>query len=204
MYRQEQNRAHILGLQKDLRMLCAQTGDPQPSISGRYDAATREAIRRFQLRHHLPVTGKTDLSTWDHIVHEANQMRSRIALPLAVRIFPHTGLTIRLGDSGRFIYLLQAMLNSLRTQFPALLPLSYTGIYDHATELVVFALQHAAALPETGRLNAQTWRVLAQLYTHAAICAADIPDEPMHYVQTAAHTDVSHETNPIARALQKA
>lgn len=176
MYTEAQRRAHILGLQQDLRVIYAETGDPLPYISGKYDAHTENAIRLFQRRHSLPMTGKTDLSTWDRVVHEANQVRSRTALPLAVRIFPHATLTVSPGDSGRFVYILQAMLNGLGEQFPLLLPLPHTGVYDAATERVVIALQRVSGLQQTGQLDAETWNVLAHLYSHVIMRTDNILD----------------------------
>lgn len=176
MYTEDQRQEHILGLQKDLRVIHANTGDRLPYLSGKYDHYTEEAVRLFQTRHNLPITGKTDLSTWDQIVHEANQVRSQTAIPLAVRIFPHASLTVGAGDRGRFVYILQAMLNSLAQHFPSLLPLSYTGIYDAPTEQAIAALQRTASLPVTGQLNADTWNILADLYSHLMTRTHDILD----------------------------
>lgn len=166
MYTEEQREQHVLGLQKDLRMIHAKNGDTQPHISGIYDDHTEQAVRAFQLRYKLPVTGKADLTTWDRIVHESNLIRNRNAAPLAVRIFPHAALIVSPGDEGRFVYILQAMLNGLHREFPHLLPLQYTGIYDIPTERVTKSLQRAAGLPQTGRIDAGTWDMLARLYSH--------------------------------------
>lgn len=176
MYIEEQTRAHICGLQKDLRVIHAASGDTLPPVSGVYDSLTEEAIREFQARHGLPITGKTDLSTWDRVVHEANLHRSRTALPLAVRVFPHATLTVGMGDSGRFVYILQAMLNGFTAQLSDLLPLPYTGVYDPPTARVVSTLQQSAGLPATGKINAETWNMLAQLYSHFILHTENILD----------------------------
>ena len=169
MYTREQKRAHIRGLQKDLRVIHKKTGDGLPRINGKYDKCTEDAVRSFQMRHNLPITGETDLSTWDRVVHEANRVRSRAALPPAVRIFPHTALSVCEGDSGRFVFILQTMLNRLSTHFTSLLPLPYTGIYDQKTERVISALQRKSQINETGRLDAQTWNALARLHAQTVM-----------------------------------
>ena len=63
MYTQEQRRAHVRGLQQDLRVVQAALGEPLPKVSGVYDDATEHAVQRFQRHFGLPVTGKADLST---------------------------------------------------------------------------------------------------------------------------------------------
>ena len=171
MYTEEQRRAHVRGLQQDLRMIQNAQNLPLPKISGVYDAPTVQAVRQFQLRAGLPVTGETDLSTWDRIVQEANHLRAQTALPLAVRIFPGAAQVAAPGDRGRFLYILQGILNGLSAQYPALLPLPYTGVYDAATERAVRRLQQNSGLPATGRLDAATWNALAYLYSHAGLRA---------------------------------
>ncbi len=45
------------------------------AVSGRYDAATREAVCRFQQLSRLPVTGMVDKATWDEITDLYNASR---------------------------------------------------------------------------------------------------------------------------------
>lgn len=176
MYTEDQRRAHVRGLQMDLRVIQAALGEPLPKISGVYDIETEQSVRRFQRRFGLPVTGQTDLSTWDRIVQEANLVRSRTALPLAVRVFPSAVQIVALGDRGRFVYILQSILNGLAMQYPDLLPIPYTGVFDEPTERAVRRLQQSAGLRTTGRLDADTWNALAHLYSHVGLRSEDFLD----------------------------
>ncbi len=175
MYTDEQRRQHICGLQQDLRII--QGSAAGPKISGTYDAPTTEAVKHFQQQNHLPVTGQTDIGTWDMIVQQANAIRSRTAQPLAVRIFPNAAQVVLPGDHGRFLYILQGMFNGLLAQFPACLPLVYTGIYDAATENAVAALQRSAGLPANGRLDASTWNAFAHLYSNDGLQTDNFIDQ---------------------------
>ncbi len=166
MYTDEQRQEHIRGLQQDLRVIQAAQDGPLPKISGVYDALTEDAVRRFQRQQGLPVTGRTDLTTWDRIVHAANRARSQTALPLAVRVFPSALQLVEPGDQGRFLYILQGILNGLADTYANMPAIPYSGVYDDATEQSVTALQRAAGLPATGRLDADTWNALAHLYSH--------------------------------------
>lgn len=168
MYSNEQFAEHIRGLQQDLRVINAKHDDVMPKISGVYDILTVDAVKRFQRRFGLPVTGKTDLSTWDRIVRESNLIRSKTAIPLAVRVFPSAIYVISSGDTGRFIYILQAVLNGLAIKFPEIAPISYTGIYDEQTERAIKILQNSSGLPSTGKLDASTWNAISFLYSNVA------------------------------------
>src|SRR5699024_8560140 len=99
MYSDEQRIEHIRGLQQDLRVIHAKNDESLPKISGVYDVLTEDAVKRFQRRFGLPVTGKTDLTTWDKIVHESNLIRSKNSIPLAVRVFPNAMYVVSLGDT---------------------------------------------------------------------------------------------------------
>lgn len=166
MYTDEQKTSHISGLQQDLRVIHNKYNDILPKISGVYDSSTEDAVKRFQQRFGLPITGQTDLNTWDRIVHESNLIRSQKAIPLAVRVFPNAAYTATLGDQGRFIYILQAILNGISSRFSYLPSVEYTGTYDNATQDFVKSLQKNAGLPITGNLNADTWNAIAFLYSH--------------------------------------
>lgn len=45
--------------------------------SGTYDAETEDAIRQFQEKNRLPVTGKVDKATWNRIVREYSNLEKR-------------------------------------------------------------------------------------------------------------------------------
>ncbi len=169
MYSDEQRMEHIRGLQQDLRVIHAKNDELLPKISGVYDVLTENAVKRFQRRFGLPITGKTDLTTWDKIVHESNLIRSKNAIPLAVRVFPNAMFIVSTGDTGRFIYILQGILNGLAIEFPYLPKIDYTGIYDCNTEQAVKILQKNSGLPSTGKLDADTWNAISFLYSNIAV-----------------------------------
>lgn len=173
MFSDEQLIEHIRGLQQDLRVINAKHDELLPKISGVYDVLTEDAVKRFQRRFGLPITGKTDLTTWDKIVHESNLIRSKNSLPLAVRVFPNAMYVVSLGDTGRFIYILQGILNGLAIEFPYLPKIDYTGVYDCNTEQAIKILQKNSGLPPTGKLDAATWNSISFLYSNIAVSLED-------------------------------
>ena len=169
MRTEEQRRASIRSLQRDLRIL-GQAGQIVPivPVSGDYDSATVAAVRDFQRKSRMPPTGNTDLATWEAVVAASNRTRLAASPGLPVSIFPNAEFTLRPGDTGRLVLLLQTLLNGLPAHFASLPLVPYSGTYDTETAAAVAALQRTLRLPATGVLDCAAWDGLAALYTHYA------------------------------------
>lgn len=83
--------------------------------------------------------------------------------------FPQNSDTVvTLGDSGYFVYILQAMICAIGQLYGNILMPPVTGIYDLSTRDAVRQLQSVAALETTGSVNLKTWNRLASLYNISA------------------------------------
>ena len=78
-----------------------------------------------------------------------------------------------MGDTGRFVYILQGILNGLAIEFPYLPKIDYTGVYDCNTEQAIKILQKNSGLPSTGKLDAATWNAISFLYSNIAVSLED-------------------------------
>lgn len=168
-YNETQHRVAVRSLQRDLRVLgLAGRIEPLIPVSGVYDHATVAAVRNFQQKFGLPVTGDTDLNTWEAIVNASNRARRDASPGMPVHIFPDAEFALRPGDRGRLVLLVQTLLNGLTPHFHSLPAVPYSGEYDAQTAAAVAALQRTMRLPATGVLDHATWDGLASLYTHYA------------------------------------
>ena len=166
IYTEAQRREHVRGLQRDLRIIgLAGTIVPLVAISGTYDSTTAAAVRDFQKKNGLPVNGQTDLATWQGVVEASNRLRALGSVGFPVRVFPGPDFTLQPGDSGRSVYLLQALLNGLPPHFQSQPLVPFTGVYDTETAAAVSAMQRTLRLPATGVLNRASWDGLAALFT---------------------------------------
>ncbi|MBO7404020.1 MAG: peptidoglycan-binding protein [Clostridia bacterium] len=152
------------------RMLCFLAGcekDPrlETYVCGFWNKSTEEAVRAFQEREGLPVTGVCDLSTWDAAVRRCSEGEEKRA-PVCLRADVGGAAESGPGDEGDGVLLLQIVLRALAGEY-GFLPPPADGCYGAETEGAVTAFQRIAGLDRTGRADRLTWRMLAEAYNCA-------------------------------------
>ena len=159
----------VRSLQTMLRVI-SQIVESQPSLvpDGIYGVQTMGAVSAFQRDHGLPVTGVTDLTTWEAIVAEYEQAIVQVgpAQPLGLTLEPGQVITMDQRDPN--IYVLQAVLTVMSKATPSITPPGFTGVLDEATAHSLATFQALAGLPESGHLDKVTWKHLAVHYPMAA------------------------------------
>lgn len=165
IYTDQQRREHITELQRMLRVIGVDRGEVSPVIvDGVFTPEMAEAIRQYQRRQGLDVTGLGDQATWESIAREARDIRAGNTAPEQVDAFPFREFTIGRGATGGMVYVLQAMLNAIALHFDNLVQEPCSGTFDQTTEQNIRTLQAAAGLPVTGVLNRETWDVIGRLF----------------------------------------
>ncbi len=149
-------------IQMWLRTLAKKEGvQPLPAVDGIYSENTAEAVRRFQAAHGLPVTGVVDFASWTAIRDAAMPVCACTGRPGPLYVnCPETSLNAK----GGYLYIVQAMLNTLSPHFGNLPVVAYTGEYDTSTRDLVGCIQKASGLPDNGVLDRLTWNAMASLY----------------------------------------
>ena len=159
----------IRSLQTMLRVL-AEQDDRYLSLipDGIYGPETVTAVSTFQRIHGLPVTGVTDLRTWEaiHAAYEPALILTDEAQALEIVLNPNQ--VIRKGEQHPNVRILQAMLAVLSEIYESIGAPSHTGILDDATSNSLADFQMLSGLPMTGRLDKVTWKHLALHYPLAA------------------------------------
>lgn len=156
-----------------LRKLAQREGiHPLPAVDGIYSENTEAAVRRFQEMHGLPVTGVVDFATWNAIqaAYEPANACSGRPEPLYVRC-PELCADSP-NSCGSYVFIVQAMLNTLSPHYGNFSPIAYTGEYDDETRSHICSFQRCSGLPDAGRLDRLTWNALASLYN---ACQGQIP-----------------------------
>lgn len=163
MYTDSQRRTHILDLQRFLRRIQQAQGAVQPlTPDGIFGPETAAAVREFQRRGRLPVTGTANYDTWTAIYAAYLLLTDLDALPAAVDFFPSgTDAKLTRGDKGPSVFVLQLMLGMAAPHFGNALPVPLTGEYDADTETGVRRAQGTLLLPQTGETDRATWTALA-------------------------------------------
>ena len=135
---------------------------------GIYGPETVRAVSAFQRKHGLPVTGVTDLPTWEAVVavYEPALIEQDAAYPLHIVLNPKQ--IIRKGERHPHIYVVQGMLSAMAEVYQSIGQPSLTGLLDEATSDAIASFQALSGLPMTGTLDKQTWKHLALQYPLAA------------------------------------
>ena len=138
--------------------------------TGRYDAATRDAVSGFQDKRHLKATGVVDERTWRRLVRMTKT-------PTHDQLFNvlHPGPAIlEAGNSGEQVRDLQARLVSIAWLFG-----DVTGTYDAATVEAVRGFQEKRDIPVTGKVDQRTLdRLHAMTYQPSYEQMHNITPEP--------------------------
>lgn len=161
------NRTRVL--QKMLRAVGEAENDPAlfTAVNGEYDNTTRSAVRAFQAKYGLPVTGTVNYITWQKLSEASGEAVRAAREPVALRAFA-AGQTLRRGEVSDLVLILQIVLGALRSEYDQIPPVPHSGVYDGATESAVRAFQKASLLDATGEVNQATWDRLAADYNQIA------------------------------------
>lgn len=156
--------APIHDLQTMLRTVVPEQG---LGLDGIYGRETQSAVKEFQRRQGLAESGIADKETWDALTgaFAKAEVRRAPAEPLQISLQPFQ--VIALNEENLHIYLVQGMLSALGNIYFELPPLVLTGILDAPTAQGLRLIQKTAGLEESGELDKETWRHLAQQYRSA-------------------------------------
>lgn len=153
---------------------CLQTmlhtiGQVQPALcqvipDGIYGENTRLAVTQIQKLGKLPVTGVTNLETWNCVVQCYREALGDIAPLQALELTVQPRQTVAPGEENLHLFLVQAMLTVICGQYAQAPRVSVNGKNDEKTQDSLRWLQSVSDLPETGVLNRPTWKRLIGLY----------------------------------------
>ena len=159
-------RQPIRGLQTMLRVIAKD--DPSiPTVvpDGIYGPTTMAAVTEIQRQEGLPLTGITDIVTWERIYLRYDDAQIRVDRAEPIEIILEPGQVFVLGDESPYIYLAQSMLIWLSRDNPNMAPPDHSGIYDASTKNAVGEFQKIAGLTQTGNLDKITWKHLSRHFT---------------------------------------
>ncbi len=136
----------------------AQLGFDPGAADGVFGPGTEQAVRRWQQASGLPVNGVIGRRAWDSLGIACQELDQSTQHQLAP--------TLGLGDQGRAVVLLQALL--LAAGFD---PGAIDGVYGSLTAAAVGAVQRATGLPATQCADRRLWAALG-------LQAEDQPEDP--------------------------
>lgn len=160
----EGNRIEVL--QKILRYLSFVWDESalRITVSGDYNEATADAVRRFQSIVGLSVTGVTDPATWTKLV-EAYNIENQKRIPVIIRPIPNEpDYVTEFAERSDTVLILQIMLRALALRYDYLELPPLSGVYGSKTADAVRYFQEINGLEITGRANVETLRRMSEEY----------------------------------------
>ena len=153
MYNVSVKEEAIKELQKYLYELEGLTNPPNPT--GIYDDRTRESVVEFQSKNGLPVSGASDMETFDLIYQEYRrtlEKRNAERLVGASVDFP-----IAFGDSGGRIYEINEMLARLAEYYGEGHGIRRGGFFGAESARISSVLAEVYGLAESGEINEEIY-----------------------------------------------
>ena len=141
---------------------------PTVPTTGVFDVATQEAVRTFQRIFSLTPDGIVGKATWYRVLRiyvgvtnlaELASLGHQLYAPR----FEFPG-TMRLGDSGGSVQILQYMLALLAEYSDALFPIQTDGFFGSATQEAVRIFQGQYGLTADGVVGPATWEAIHSSY----------------------------------------
>lgn len=139
-----------------------------PAADGIFDAATEEAVRKFQEVFGLGMTGVVDMATWYKITSIYTSVKRIAELDSeGVRleeITPAFTEDLKIGMQSIEVRMLQYYLAVIGAYYAAVEPVDITGYFGEYTERSVKSFQRVFGLPQTGEVDRATRNDLYRAY----------------------------------------
>lgn len=175
------------------------------TVDGIFGSRTEATVRAFQRIFNLSPDGIVGPATWYAVVRlytavtRLSELRSQGQQFYAINWSPPVGL--QEGSTGDKVRQLQYMLSVLSEYIPSISPVAVDGIYGSRTRASVLSAQRRFGLPETGRVDAQTWLQIYDQYAgiestslrDAEVFPSQVP-QTQNTVQTSAIAVMSPNT----------
>ena len=134
---------------------------PDLTISGVFDAATTNAVKQFQSKYGLPITGVIDRTDWNELLNAYEELL--LNLPeeyqqYAAKIYP--GFFLVFGETDPAVLLVQNAINDIAAYDSNVPKIEVNGVFDQPTEDAIKIIQNQAGLTPNGAVGPITWRLL--------------------------------------------
>ena len=148
---------------RDLNFSSEQNG--MLAITGIYDEATKNEVRKFQNKYGIKETGIVDSETWT-LLNTVWELRNESeALARAVYILPRfEKYEIQPFTKDNVLYIIQHMLEVISTDYESLEGIELNGVYDVKTQNAIKSFQRQNLMDDTGIIDAVTFNTLADAY----------------------------------------
>ncbi|MBO5408520.1 MAG: peptidoglycan-binding protein [Clostridia bacterium] len=140
---------------------------PFLQIDGTFGPETKNAVVAFQEQYGLTPDGVVGEKTWDKIYDVFKGTVDTVFLDeevFGIKTVPYSGTVLEFGSTGESVLTLQQYLNVISLSYPQINAVTPTGNFGPQTRQSVIAFQREFGLPATGRVDMETWNLIANTY----------------------------------------
>lgn len=143
---------------------------PFVANDGIFGPATADAVRQFQKEYGLTEDGIVGRQTWNKM-NDVYQGLVRAIRPeqLGGRAKLYPGYILTEGARGQDVTDLQTYLSMIRMTYRAIPEIPVTGYFGPQTANAVRVFQRQVGLPESGSVNAVTWKAIEDAYNQITL-----------------------------------
>lgn len=150
--------SEVARVQKYISELAAQNPALRPTgIDGRFGSGTKQAVEVYQAHAGLKPDGIVGAATWTALVNE-----HMAAFNSSAATFP--GITLRPGDTGQDVALMQTYLNTIGRAYTAIQQQTVDGKYGANTSAATRRFQRQFGLSSDGIIGKNTWAAIVRVY----------------------------------------
>lgn len=170
VFSDKEQKAHIKEAQYYLNAV-SQLNPHIPTVipDGIYNDETKAAVKAFQAEYGLPVTGEIDADTWEQLYDAYLAAEAHFAVIEPILPFQSREKTIKSGDAGYPIYIIQVMLNTVAQFYDNFEAVEINGIHDAETIRAIKQIQIISGVEPSGNIDRETWEKLARVYNFHAV-----------------------------------
>lgn len=164
-YSNQQKRQHIFELQRYLHAISIMDSSiPNVIPDGVYGTETQSAVRAFQYKYNLTVTGNTTPDTWNKIVQVYKGLFELKPEPYPA--FPSEKFVCENGANGQLVYIIQALLYGMGQRYDNFPKINVCGHFNNDTVEAVKKFQKICGIPQNGKVDCITWNMLVNCSCH--------------------------------------
>lgn len=160
----------IASLQTFLRQIAYYYEDlPSVFPNGIFDEQTQTAVKAFQRKFGLSVTGTVDLETWNSVIAEYFDIMQEITVTGSV--YPDSWFIIEPYESSDHLIVMQAMMQGISEKYENIPDVEISGIQKDDSIEITKCFQHIFGFEETGIIDNFLWKNIETMYINDVVNA---------------------------------
>ena len=145
--------------------------------SGIFKENTRQAVLAFQRQYNLTANGVVDSGTWRRLYDVYLSLADDIPLKPELNIPAFPGTSLRQGDTGPNVLLMQNYLNDIALFYPSIQRLNPDGNFGPATANAVREFQRLFGFSVDAVIGPNTWYEIINV-RNALVAGGELPELP--------------------------